>query len=49
VDKARTHGKNGSMGIGLSIVDRISRLHRWSLSVEKNTPKGVKIIVKIAR
>jgi signal transduction histidine kinase len=28
VDKARTHGKNGSMGIGLSIVDRISRLHR---------------------
>ena len=34
VDKART-GSDKSMGIGLSIVDRIARLHRGSLSVEK--------------
>ena len=38
VDKART-GSDKSMGIGLSIVDRIARLHRGSLSVEKNIPK----------
>lgn len=38
VDKART-GSDKSMGIGLSIVDRIARLHRGSLSVEKNKPK----------
>ena len=48
VDKART-GSDKSMGIGLSIVDRIARLHRWSLSVEKNHPKWVRFIVKIGR
>ena len=48
VDKART-GADKSMGIGLSIVDRIARLHRGSLEIEKNSPKGVRIIVKVGR
>jgi signal transduction histidine kinase len=48
VDKARTQSDK-SMGIGLSLVDRIARLHRWSLTVEKNTPKGVRFIVKVGR
>jgi signal transduction histidine kinase len=48
VDKART-GSDKSMGIGLSLVDRIARLHRGGLTVEKNTPKGVKFIVKVGR
>ena len=48
VDKARTGGDK-SMGIGLSIIDRIARLHRGSLSVEKNTPTGVKFVVRIGR
>lgn len=48
VDKART-GSDKSMGIGLSIVDRIARLHRGSLSVEKNKPKWVRFIVKVGR
>ncbi len=48
VDKART-GQDKSMGIGLSIIDRIARLHRGTLSIEKNSPKGVKVIVKIGR
>lgn len=48
VDKARTW-TDKSMWIGLSIVDHIARLHRGSLSVEKNHPKGVKFIVKIGR
>ena len=48
VDKART-GTDKSMGIGLSIIDRIARLHRGTLSIEKNSPKGVKVIVKIGR
>lgn len=48
VDKART-GADKSMGIGLSIVDRIARLHRGSLEIEKNSPKGVRIIVKAGR
>jgi signal transduction histidine kinase len=48
VDKART-GSDKSMGIGLSIVDRIAKLHRGNLTIEKNSPKWVKVIVKIAR
>lgn len=38
VDKART-GSDKSMGIGLSIVDRIAKLHRGNLTIEKNSPK----------
>jgi two-component system, OmpR family, sensor histidine kinase BaeS len=48
VDKART-GSDKSMGIGLSIVDRIAKLHRGSLNIEKNSPKWVKVIVKVGR
>ena len=48
VDKAR-NSSDKSMGIGLSIVDRIARLHRGSLDIEKNSPKGVRIIVKVGR
>jgi signal transduction histidine kinase len=48
VDKARTQSDK-SMGIGLSLVDRIARLHRWGLAVEKNTPRGVRFIVRVGR
>lgn len=48
VDKART-GTDKSMGIWLSIVDRIARLHRGSLSLEKNTPRGVRVMVRVGR
>ncbi len=48
VDKART-GTDKSMGIGLSIVDRIARLHRGSLTLEKNTPRGVRVMVRVGR
>lgn len=49
VDKARTGERHGSMGIGLSICDRIARLHHGSLTIEKNQPHGLKTIVKIGR
>ena len=48
VDKWRNQ-EDKSMGIGLSIVERIAHLHRGSLTVEKNHPQGVKFIVKIGR
>ena len=48
VDKART-GWDKSMGIGLSIIDRIARLHRGSLAVESRHPTWVKFVVKIGR
>lgn len=48
VDKARNQ-TDKSMGIGLSIIDRIARLHRWGLMVEKNHPNWVKFIVRIGR
>lgn len=48
VDKSRNQ-EDQSMGIGLSVIDRIAKIHRGSLSIEKNTPNGVKIIVTIAR
>ena len=48
VDKWRNqHDK--SMGIGLSIIDRIAKLHRGSLTVEKNHPKGVRFRIKLGR
>lgn len=48
VDKARTSRSNWSMGIGLSIIDRITRLHHWSLLIEKNKDQWllVKIVIK---
>jgi two-component system, OmpR family, sensor histidine kinase ArlS len=48
VDKART-GSDKSMGIGLSIVDRIARLHRGNLEIERNMPNGVRVIVRLGR
>jgi signal transduction histidine kinase len=48
VDKART-GSDKSMGIGLSIVDRIAKLHRGSLEIQRNMPKGVRVVVKVGR
>ena len=38
VDKARNQSDK-SMGIGLSIIDKIARLHGGSLKVEENHPK----------
>jgi signal transduction histidine kinase len=37
------------MGIGLSIIDKIARLHGGSLKVEENHPKWVKFIVRVGR
>ncbi len=48
VDKGRNQ-EDKSMGIGLSIIDRIAHLHRGSLRVEKNHPSGVKFIVEMGR
>lgn len=48
VDKGRNQ-TDKSMGIGLSIVDRIARLHRWGLEVEKNHPQGARFIIRLAR
>jgi signal transduction histidine kinase len=49
VDKWRTRDEYISMGIGLSIVDRIARLHNGSLEIQKNTPKGVIVKITIKR
>lgn len=48
VDKGRTQSE-GSMGIGLSIVDRIAKLHNGKLTVRKNHPQWVIFEVRIAR
>jgi signal transduction histidine kinase len=37
------------MGIGLSIIDQIAKLHKWSFAIEKNTPEGALFIIKIKR
>lgn len=49
VDKGRTKKWEISMGIGLSIVDRIVRLHNGKLEIQKNTPSGVIIRIVIKR
>lgn len=38
VDKSRTRNSSMSMGIGLSIIDHIIRIHEGSLSIENNLP-----------
>lgn len=48
VDKARTQSDK-SMGIGLSIIDKIARLHGGALSVSENKPHWAKFIVRLAR
>lgn len=49
VDKSRTSQGETSMGIGLSIVERIARLHNGKLEIQKNTPSGVVIQISIKR
>jgi two-component system, OmpR family, phosphate regulon sensor histidine kinase PhoR len=39
VDKSRTRDVNMSMGIGLSIIDHIIRIHDGSLEITNNTPR----------
>ncbi len=36
IDKSRTRDKNMSMGIGLSIIDHIARIHDGSLDIKNN-------------
>ncbi|MBC7504012.1 HAMP domain-containing histidine kinase [Candidatus Gracilibacteria bacterium] len=49
VNKSRTRDVNMSMGIGLSIIDHIVRIHDGSLEIENNIPKGLSIIMKMMR
>jgi len=49
IDKSRTRDTDMSMGIGLSIVDRIAKLHGGTLEIAKNTPEGVIVKIKIKR
>ncbi len=49
VNKARTGDRYGSMGIGLSIIERIARLHRGTLTLEKHNTKWLNIIIRIKR
>ena len=39
IDKSRTRDKNMSMGIGLSIIDHIARIHDGSLEIRNNIQK----------
>ncbi len=48
VDKGRNQNDK-SMGIGLSIIERIVHLHHGSLRVIQNHPTGVKFVVEIGR
>ena len=49
VSKSRTRDVHMSMGIGLSIIDRIARVHGGTMEISKNGTKGVLIQVKIVR
>ena len=49
VDKSRTRDANMSMGIGLSIIDHIVRIHDGSLEIENNTPRWLSIVMTIPR
>lgn len=49
VDKWRTRDDAMSMGIGLSIVERIARLHGGGLEIRQNEPKWVIVEVRIKR
>lgn len=49
VDKGRTRDDTLSMGIGLSIIERIARIHGGSLEISNNTPSGVIVAVRIKR
>ena len=49
IDKSRTRDKNMSMGIGLSIIDHIARIHDWSLLIQNNTPKWLLLTLNFPR
>lgn len=49
VDKSRTRDATMSMGIGLSIIDHITRIHEGSLIIENNSPRGLLIRILIPR
>ena len=49
IDKSRTRDTSMSMGIGLSIIDHIVRIHDGSLAISNNTPHGLSIVMNIPR
>jgi|GEM_PF-6004778 signal transduction histidine kinase len=49
VDKSRTRDADMSMGIGLSIVDRIAKLHGGYLELQNNYPHGLIVRVHMKR
>lgn len=49
VDKSRTRDASMSMGIGLSIIDHIVRIHEWSLLISNENPNGLSIKIIIPR
>ena len=49
IDKSRTRDMSMSMGIGLSIIDHIVRIHDGSLEISNNSPHGLSIVMTIPR
>lgn len=49
VDKSRTRDAHMSMGIGLSIIDHIVRIHDGSIDITNNIPTGLSIVIAIPR
>lgn len=49
VDKSRTRDASMSMGIGLSIIDHIVRIHEWKLVISNAEPTGLSIKIIIPR
>ena len=49
IDKSRTRDMSMSMGIGLSIIDHIVRIHDGSLEISNNIPHGLSIVMTIPR
>lgn len=49
IDKSRTRDTNMSMGIGLSIIDHIVRIHDGSLEISNNIPHGLSMVMRIPR
>lgn len=49
IDKSRTRDMSMGMGIGLSIIDHIVRIHDGSLEISNNIPHGLSIVMTIPR
>jgi signal transduction histidine kinase len=49
IDKSRTRDTQMSMGIWLSIIDHIARIHDWSLIIENNSPVWLSITLIFPR